>query len=148
MNLALVTPTAIKSADYLEKMDIFPKSLPSTMPSTLTPTVLQRQIRHPAWIDAAPLATMRDNLIMAIGTYDQDALCLDLLGGLFYSNSELKYNGLMVWADPWNIAGWVMTEGFVRKWGFLLKGCPEFFDATNYWRRTRQEEILAVDTGT
>jgi hypothetical protein len=149
INLALVTPAAVKSVDYISEMSIFPRQgLPSHMPSTLTPTILQRQIRHLAYIDAAPLATLRDNLIMASGTYDEEELCLDLFGGLFYSDDGREHIGVMVWADPWNVAGWEMTEGFVRKWRFLLKGCPEIFDATNYWRRMRQEDPLVVDVGT
>ena len=149
INLVLVTPAAVKNADYLSELNILPSSLPSTIPPTLTPTILQRQIRHLAWIDAAPLATLRDNFIRGLGSYDEDALCLDLLGGLFHSdNGLLENNGMMVWTDPWNIAGWEMTERFARKWGFLLKGCREMFDATNYWRRMRQEDLLAVDIGT
>lgn len=148
MNLALVTPAAVKSDEYLSRIDINPEALPPSMPPSLTPTALQRQIRHPAYIDAAPHPALRDNLIMASGTYDEDALCLDLLGGLFYSHHQAENEGLMVWTDPFNVAGWEMTEGFVRKWGFLLKGCQEMFDATNYWRRMRQEDPLALDSGT
>jgi hypothetical protein len=143
-----VTPVAVKSADYLSGMNIFPPSLPSEIPSTLAPTALQRQIHHPAYIDAAPLATLRDNLIRAFSSFDNDALCLDLLGGLFYGDSGPENNGIMVWTDPWDVSGWEMTEGFVRRWEFLLKGCPEMFDATNYWRRIRQEDPLTVSIRT
>jgi hypothetical protein len=53
----------------------------------------------------------------------------------------------MVWADPWDIRGWEMTGGFVRKWGFILKDCAEFFEASNYWRRSRGEEELVSEIG-
>jgi len=145
INLVLVTPAAAKNADYFGEWNILPQPIPSSTPASLTPTVLQRQIRHLAYIDAVPVPRMRDNLIKAGGTYDEDGLCMDVLGGLFYGDSGVENNGAMVWADPWNIAGWELTEGFIRKWGFILKGCPEVLDATNRWRRLRQEDPLPVD---
>jgi Domain of unknown function (DUF3425) len=114
-----VTPAAVKSADYLSGMNIFPPSLPSEMPSTLAPTALQRQICHPAYINAATLATLRDNLIRALGSFDDDALCLNLLVDLFYGDSGPENNGIMVWTDPWDVSGWEMTEEFVRRWDFF-----------------------------
>jgi hypothetical protein len=56
-----------------------------------------------------------------------------------------QHKGVMVWADPWDISGWEMTETFVKKWGFMLKGCEEFVEATNFWRRRRGEDELLVD---
>ena len=149
INLALVTPATLKSDEYLSRINIDPNALPPNMPPSLVPTALQRQIRHPAWIDSAPHPALRDTLITASGSYDEDEMCMDLLCGLFYNHSQPEYNGLMVWADPWNVSGWEMTEGFVRKWGFLLKGCClEMLDATNYWRRLRHDDPLTVDIGT
>jgi Domain of unknown function (DUF3425) len=144
INLAIVTPAVVKSmgGDYLEGMSIFPPTLPTEIPSSLTPTALQHEVRHLAYIDSAPLASLRDNLIKLSGTYDEDELCLNMFGGLFESGSGAENNGVMVWADPWDVAGWEMSEGFVRKWGFLLKGCPEMFEATNNWRRMRRERLL------
>ena len=86
MNLALVTPAAIKSEDHLSRINIDPEALPPLMPPSLIPTALQRRVRHMACIDAAPHPVLRDNMILASGTYDEDVLCLDLLGGLFYGN--------------------------------------------------------------
>lgn len=53
----------------------------------------------------------------------------------------------MVWADPCDIRGWEMTERFVRKWGFILKDCDEFFEAGNWWRRGREVEELMFEIG-
>jgi hypothetical protein len=148
INLAIVSPSAIKSIECLSAAHIYPQSLPRNIPSSLAPTLLQRRVRHGAWIDAAPLATIRDNLIRAAGSYDEDGLCLDLLGGLFYGSSEPEHHGVRVWSDPWDASAWELTEGFIRKWGFLLKGCQELLDATNRWRQMRQEEPLVLEIET
>jgi hypothetical protein len=145
-NIFIVTPSAIKSPEVLEIVHISPNLLPSSVPPSLTPTILQRKVKHPAWIDAAPLAVLRDNLILAEGTYDSDALCLDVLG-LFhgYEGDGRECNGAMVWGDPWEVGNWEVSEGFVGRWGWLLKGCGELMQATNYWRGRRGEEALVVD---
>jgi hypothetical protein len=72
-------------------------------------------------------------LIIAEGTYDADALCLDVLG-LFHGYEGRECSGAMVWGDPWDVGNWEVSEGFVGKWGWLLKGCQELVEATNYWR--------------
>ena len=38
-----------------------------------------------------------------------------------------------------------MSEGFVRKWGFLLAGCADVIEFTNRWRDIRGEERLIVE---
>jgi hypothetical protein len=35
-----------------------------------------------------------------------------------------------------------MSEGFVRKWGWLVKGVPGMLEATNRWRGLRGEGVL------
>jgi hypothetical protein len=40
-----------------------------------------------------------------------------------------------------------MMERFVRKWGFILKDCDEFFEAGNWWRRGREVEELMFEIG-
>lgn len=52
--------------------------------------------------------------------------------------------GIIAWSDPWKKDGWEVTEGFAKKWSFLLKDCPEVLVATNKWRLTRGEELLHV----
>jgi hypothetical protein len=132
-NNFIVTPTAIKSPKCLEIVHISPHLLPSPVPPSLTPTTLQRKVNHPAWIDAAPLAVLRDSLILAEGTYDSNALCLDVLG-LFHGYEGRECNGAMVWGGPWDVGKWEVSERFVGKWRWLLKGCQELMLATNYWR--------------
>lgn len=81
---------------------------------------------------------------MAIGTFDEDALWSDTIGGLFegYPDDEIEVRGVIAWSPPWDISGWEVTEGFWRRWGWQFKGCGEVLDATNRWRRMRGEEPL------
>ena len=144
INLVIVSPIAIRSADLLSAMNVSQQALPRYMPPTLTATTLQRRVRHPAWIDLIPLPVLRDKLILTRGTYDEDALCVDIIGGLFHSFDGPEHNGIIVWTDPWDISGWEVTEGFVRKWGFLLIGCHDVLKATNYRRQMRLEECLVI----
>jgi hypothetical protein len=123
-------------------------------------------------MDLLPLPAMRDNLIAMAGYFDEDELCADLVGGIFdeppptlppnqasAQDEQSESNGytdqgggrqgsdgeLVAWSDPWDIGGWELTEGFVRKWGFLLRGCGEIIEVTNRWRAVRDEEPLVVE---
>ena len=70
----------------------------------------------------------------------------DLLGGLWegFSDSECERRGLIAWSTPWEISGWEVSEGFLKKWGWSLRGCEGVLEATNRWRALRGEEPLAV----
>lgn len=83
----------------------------------------------------------------AIGTFDEDDLWADVIGGLFdgFPASECEHRGLVAWSPPWDISGWEISEGFWRKWGWTLRGCKEALDATNKWRRERGETPLVVE---
>lgn len=52
--------------------------------------------------------------------------------------------GLISWSDPWDIAGWEVTDSFARKWSFLLHGCSDVKEATNKWRLSRDEPCLFI----
>ena len=68
-----------------------------------------------------------------------------MVGGLFEGYSDLEMRGMLIWGEPWRIDGWEVTEGFLRKWGWLLKGCDEMIEASNRWRGLRGEEPLVVE---
>jgi hypothetical protein len=68
-----------------------------------------------------------------------------MVGGLYEGFNDLELRGIMVWSDPWHPDGWEVTEGFARKWGFLLKGCGELIEASNRWRAMRHEDRLVVE---
>lgn len=91
---------------------------------------------HPLW---------RDNMIKAAGTYDDDDLWADTIGGLFdgFPGDEVERRGLVAWSPVWDPSGWEMSEGFMRKWGWLFEGFEHVaLEATNRWRRQRGEEPL------
>ncbi|KAM5385495.1 hypothetical protein ACJZ2D_000694 [Fusarium nematophilum] len=54
--------------------------------------------------------------------------------------------GLISWSDPWDIAGWEVTEAFTKKWAFLLQGCSDVVTAANTWREMRGDDLLVVAT--
>lgn len=117
----------------------------SQVPPSLQPTALQLTVPHAHWIDIIPLARWRDNMILAQGTYDEDDLCCDCAGGLWEGISDNEQRGVLVWSDPWDVRGWEVSEGFLTKWGFLLKGCDEVITSTNKWREVRREEPLIFE---
>jgi hypothetical protein len=73
---------------------------------------------------------------------------MDMMGDMFNMSdhgSTGTQDGLQVWGDSWRIESWEMTEGFVRKWGWLLdERCEAIVRATNRWREERGEDILII----
>ncbi|KAI1471274.1 uncharacterized protein F4812DRAFT_172071 [Daldinia caldariorum] len=118
---------------------------PETIPPNLDSTPVQQRIAHDFWIDIIPWSGMRDNLILNHGSYDEEDLCVDIAGGLYEGFDEVEARGLIVWGKPWSETGWEVTEGFLKKWSFLLKGCHTLIESTNRWREFRGEEKLTID---
>lgn len=120
---------------------------PELLPSTLLPTTLQQTVPHGDWIDMFPYPEGRDRLIRAAGTFDEDELWADCIGGLYegFPDDEIERRGIIAWSPPWDITGWEMSEGFLRKWGWLFKGLPGWLEATNRWRMERGEEPFGHD---
>lgn len=120
---------------------------PELLPSALLPTILQQTVPHGDWVDLFPFPEGRDRLIRAAGTFDEDELWADCIGGLYegFPDDEVARRGIIAWSPPWDITGWEMSEGFLRKWGWLFKGLPEPLEATNRWRTERCEEPLVYD---
>ena len=120
---------------------------PELLPSNLLPTFLQQTVPHGDWIDLFPCPGGRDRLIQAIGTFDEDELWDDCIGGLFegFPDNEIERRGIVAWSPPWDITGWEMSEGFVRKWGWLFEGLSEVLEATNRWRGQRGDVPLRYD---
>ena len=58
---------------------------------------------------------------------------------------EEERRGVIVWSDPWEMGGWELTEGFLRKWGWMLEGAEEVIELSNRWRERRGEERLFVE---
>ncbi|KXJ86429.1 hypothetical protein Micbo1qcDRAFT_219393, partial [Microdochium bolleyi] len=116
------------------------------IPPELLPTFVQQTTPHGDWIDYAPDGNMRDNLIRHEHAFNHDELLRDILGSVCSSGLGGEEGcGLIVWRDPWSPSGWEFTEGFARKWGFLIRGCTELLASTNRWRAQRGEEPLVVE---
>ncbi|TDZ30730.1 hypothetical protein C8035_v002376 [Colletotrichum spinosum] len=123
----------------LQTTPLFPA--PSSIPPSLRPTTLQTSTPHESWIDIFPSGAMRDNAIRHRDTFDHRELCLDLVG--CQANAlPREQPGIIAWTDPWHPDGWEVTEKFVDKWRFLLRGCEDVMRATNRWRAMRDEEPL------
>lgn len=109
------------------------------LPSTLQPTMVQRSIEHHPWLDLIPVPQMRDNLICDGEWYDEAQLCLDMKGSGSVRDGGA---GIIVWRDPWDPAGWEVTEAFAHSWGWVIWNCYELFQSTNHWRAKRNEDPL------
>lgn len=133
------------------------------IPDSLRPTPLQQSTPHEVWIDLLPSPRMRDNAIVAVadGRLRNEDLCADILRGICGEGKRRDGTGrsaagpseggddggearLIVWNTPWDPSGWEVTEGFLRKWGFLLRGDGEddMLRATNRWRALRGEDPI------
>jgi hypothetical protein len=141
--LSLVDETPIDCAARL--IPLHPP--PAQIPATLAPTALQKSTPHPHWIDIIPSPALRDNCIRWAGMIDAEDLCSDLIGGLYEGRDDSDTKGWIVWRNPWDVDGWEVTEGFVEKWGRLLRGCKDVVEASNRWRALRGEDPLVVEVG-
>ncbi|KAJ8128030.1 hypothetical protein O1611_g5603 [Lasiodiplodia mahajangana] len=116
-----------------------PPGIPSpnlTTMENLRPTALQKAVVHHPWVDVFPIPGIRDNILrgLAGALFDEDELC----GALFnLDNDDDALAPIVVWADPSQAESWELSPTFLKKWGFLIMGCPEVLDATNAWRRRR-----------
>jgi hypothetical protein len=109
------------------------------LPAALWPTTLQKQIPHHPWIDTLPIPRMRDNLLQAKDAYNEEGLCTDLIG---HGNNASSGIGMVIWGEPWDPAGWEVTEPFLQHWGWTIRGCYQLAAATNSWRQRRGERPL------
>ncbi|KAH8896304.1 hypothetical protein GQ53DRAFT_640359 [Thozetella sp. PMI_491] len=121
--------------------------LSQTIPPSLQPTALQRAVPHQAWIDVVPHPRWRDNLLQALGGFDDDALWSDIIGGLFegFPDAEVRHRGIIAWSPSWDVSGWEISEGFLNRWGWTLRGCEDVLNATNRWRARREEPPLVLE---
>lgn len=110
------------------------------LPLSLRPTKLQRSTPHHPWLDFFPHPRMRDNMIQAGDEWDDEALCHDIMG--FWAHNSTAAPGLLVWGEPWDIRNWELTEGFLKKWQWIVRGCPEIMNSTNSWRARRGEKLI------
>ncbi|KAI1096318.1 hypothetical protein F5B19DRAFT_435825 [Rostrohypoxylon terebratum] len=128
---------------HWNNMPLFPA--PSNIPESLQPTALQLRTPHEPWIDLIPDKQMRDNTILLTGAVTREDIEEDVTSSLFGKVKLLEITGVIAWDTPWDTGGWELTEGFIRKWPFLVKRCWKMLESTNRWRAMRDEEPLAID---
>ncbi|XEU99212.1 hypothetical protein FSHL1_004499 [Fusarium sambucinum] len=135
----VTSPWSIKTFGPLEST-----TTPLSCPESLYPTKLQIEIEHHPWVDLLPIPQLRDNMLRAYtgGIIDEDELCFDILGVTCSQGLDDAY--LIVWGESHNAASWEVSVGFLKKWGWLLKGCPELVESTNRWRQQRGESTLDI----
>ncbi|KAK1624337.1 hypothetical protein BDP81DRAFT_438288 [Colletotrichum phormii] len=111
------------------------------VPYFLKPTETQLTRVHHPWLDFLPLPRMRDNLIKAGDDWDDEALCLDMIGD---GDAPSGQGGMILWGEPWDPNSWEVTQDFVEKWRWILEGCEEMIRSSNFWRAKRGEKRLRV----
>jgi hypothetical protein len=119
--------------------------IPSPFTSTqMSPTLLNPALHLPpmTYYPSRGSETMRSSLLVEP--------CMSILGLDSRTSSVLERDqttdmastGLLVWGDPWNAGSWEGSEGFAKRWQWLLCGCTEVLDSTNYWLLQRGEQPL------
>ncbi|KAL4994920.1 hypothetical protein BDV10DRAFT_197109 [Aspergillus recurvatus] len=111
------------------------------LPDSLRPTELQRKSVHHTRIDLFPCPLMRNNLIQMGNDWDDEELCTDIMG-FWDGTTATGPFGLIIWGEPSDPRAWEITEGFFRKWGWVIHGCLDLMWSTNYWRAKRGERPL------
>lgn len=126
-----------------ESISIFnlkqPSFLLDAIPLSLRPTLIQLQIPHHPWLDFFPFPRMRDLMILAGDSFDDDDLCHDLMAFWDTRNTAAT---LLVWGNSWEPTNWEVTEAFAHKWSWLLRESPGLLMSTNRWRISRGDKPI------
>lgn len=140
--------------------------------TALDPTQLQASISHAVWINLLPFPIWRNNLISWERSFNHAELVGDIIGNLidlthFFKPHDGDNNkppmgcgmsllpmsldahlnnrtGLILWGEPHIAENWEFTAGFLRKWGWTLKGCEYIVKSTNRWRLKQGEDSMRV----
>ncbi|KAF4776418.1 hypothetical protein HER10_EVM0006095 [Colletotrichum scovillei] len=112
-------------------------------PPYLRPTEAQKKITHHPFLDVFPFPSLREAGIRAeeLGFFDEDDFCLDIFH-LDDKKDGVERPRMIVWGESWDPRGWEVNVAFLRKWGWMVRGCPELLEGTNYWREKRGEKKL------
>ncbi|KAF9693725.1 hypothetical protein EKO04_008314 [Ascochyta lentis] len=118
-----------------------PRALDENLPPSLQPTALQTSIQHRPWIDLFPLPELRDAILRLSWTELEGEISTDLLD---VDEAEVVKPNLVVWGDAADPRAWEATMPFLRKWGWLVRGCEGLLESTNYWRERRGDRKLVI----
>ncbi|EAW12041.1 DUF3425 domain-containing protein [Aspergillus clavatus NRRL 1] len=126
-----LSPFPTMPAGYVEELKL---------PPSLRPTQLQRTVPHHPWLDFFPHPQIRDNLLTTgEDNFDDDQLCCDIMG---FWDSGMDGCSLLVWGEPSDPKNWEVTEKFLKKWPWVVRGCPDLLQSTNHWRQQRGEKLI------
>lgn len=141
----------LESDDYdsiFNSSGLLSQNRPHALPTDLSPTAMQKVVTHHSWLDLFPFPGMRDNILRGISTGELDEnqlsveICCDLL-----RLDATSPGALIIWGEAWEASSWEFSPDFFRKWGQLLRGCPQALEATNHWRQERGEMRLDFHLG-
>lgn len=122
-----------------------PSNASVPMPPSLSPTPLQSRMPHHPWIDLFPFPSIRDNFLLATSSNLSEDDEIQLWNDVVESESPGgDWTGFIVWGVPWMPDSWEVTVPFLRRWGWLLHGCPQIIESTNHWRRIRGERPVKI----
>ncbi|KAI1123481.1 hypothetical protein F5Y10DRAFT_51636 [Nemania abortiva] len=141
--LGLIDRLPMECGTVLYSKDFPPP--PEVLPPDLQDTWLQQNTPHDMWIDVCPCPKLRDNIISYGDFIKEDDFCVDIMGGLYEGYNDIELNGMLIWGEPWTVTGWEVTQGFAKKWGFLLRGCDRLIEASNKYRAARGEDRLVIE---
>lgn len=116
----------------------------AVVPSSLKPTTMQLTTRHHPWLDLFPFPRMRDNLLIAAGVLspeEEQQLFTDVMES---DGGKDEWTGLVLWGEPWDLQSWEVSLPFLKRWAWLVNGCPEIITSTNHWRRKRGEDAISA----
>jgi hypothetical protein len=118
----------------------------NSIPSDFQPTLIQRTVPHHPRMDIFPDPVVRDNIILNQKKFEDYPFCMAVIGhDTWHEDDPSQRAGMVVWAEPWNVRSWEITDGFLTKWSWILKGAEELESATNSWRRKRGLHPLAFE---
>ncbi|KAE8419578.1 hypothetical protein BDV36DRAFT_251252 [Aspergillus pseudocaelatus] len=115
---------------------------PWHLPPALSPTVVQIHISHHPWLDCFPFPQIRDNLVRVAHLFSDCDLCTDIMDP---ASGDV---GMLVWGDPWLPESWEVSELFIQKWFWILRGCPDIILSSNRWRARRGLKPLSLSCKT
>jgi len=138
-----ITPGSLCIYDALSPFNQAGPVDPSAhIPPSLQPTALQTRIRHRPWIDLFPLPELRDVILGLSWTDLEVDISTDLLD---VKEAAGQKPNLVVWGDAADPRAWEATVPFLRKWGWLVKGCEGLMESTNVWRERRGDRRIVFE---
>ncbi|KAL2851139.1 hypothetical protein BJY01DRAFT_120115 [Aspergillus pseudoustus] len=104
----------------------------------LQPIAEQLTVSHHPYIDLIPFPTFRARALSALAqrdrTFDESALCFDLMHGGMQCNGSVQ-GSLHGRGDgaPWDARSWEVTPWFFKKWGALVGDENDLIYQNSVW---------------